>query len=87
MPLALDAAFAEMGVQTGGVPGAGRLVNKKNPLAPKDLQTMVARLRTSMPLLQAAKLDIYFRQYLLSQLILMNYHDNKSVVVPRSTVV
>ena len=72
---ALDASFdtsdssesraVDSGVQTGGVRESGRDVTKKM-MKPKALKYVVDRLRTSLPLLAAAKLDLYFREYLMS---------------------
>ena len=36
------------------------------PTKPKELKAVVDKLCTSLPLLAAAKLDTYFREYLLT---------------------
>ena len=65
IPLPFDTT--DQGVQTGGAPGAGRVVREASkPTKPKDLKAVVEKLHTSLPLLAAAKLYIYFCEYLLT---------------------
>ena len=46
------------------------------------MKDVVSRLKTSLPLLAACKLDVYFRQYLLTQLILLNLQEGRGLYVP-----
>ena len=49
----------------GKVIGGG---NTKKEKAPVDLDTIVARLRTSLPVMRAAQIDSSLRRLLMSQL-------------------
>ena len=61
---------------------SGRVVRKEVQKRPQELKDVVSRLRTSLPLLAACKLDVYFRQYLLTQLILLNMQEGRGLYVP-----
>ena len=51
--------------------GTGKVVREATkPIKPRDLKMVEDKLRTSLSLLAAAKLDTYFREYLLTQLIM-----------------
>ena len=49
------------------MPSTGKVVREATkPVKLRDLKMVVDKLRTSLPLLAAAKLDTYFREYLLT---------------------
>ena len=63
---ALVDAAAQTGMrQWGKVVGGGSAKKEKGPV---DLDTIVSRLRTSLPVMRAAQIDLPLRRLLLSQL-------------------
>lgn len=49
---------------------------------PTDLATVVKRLRLSVPILKALRIDKHMRHMILSQILSMNRADKEPVTVP-----
>ena len=62
-------ATADVGVQTGGVPGAGRYLGGGKKVDQNVLGRILQRIRTSMPILKAVKVDDDLRRLILAELI------------------
>ena len=63
-------ALVDTAAQTG-MGHLGKVIgrgNTKKEKAPVDLDTIVARLRTSLPVMRAAQIDSSLRRILMSQL-------------------
>lgn len=67
--------------QWGKVVGGGSAKKEKGPI---DLDTLVARLRTSLPVMRAAQIDPSLRRLLLSQLTQETWKQGDSIVLPQS---
>lgn len=62
-------ATADVGIQTGGVPGAGRHLSGGKKVDQNVLGRILQRIRTSMPILKAVKVDDDLRKLILAELI------------------
>ena len=51
---------------------------------PRDLGSIIRRLKVSIPILNALKLDGYMRQMVLSQLVEMCQKENQQIILPES---
>ncbi len=67
--------------QWGKVVGGGSAKKEKGPV---DLDTIVARLRTSLPVMRATQIDSPLRRLLLSQLTDQTVKVGDSLVIPES---
>ncbi len=84
--LRLIVPTAEVGVQTGGVKDAGRVVRggpAGRPPKPQDTGAMIRRIRISFSALRAALVDPAFRCLLLSEMLTMHHRAGESLVVPQ----
>ena len=62
-------AAADAATQTGGVPGAGRVVGGKAPLKSNELMKIVQCICTSIPVMKAMKMDEDLRKLLLAEMV------------------
>ena len=75
-------------VNTGGVPGAGKIVRVGSGgtalRKPREvtLDTIAKRIRVSTPVVQETQLDVDLRDLLLTYLLMANEHDRRATVVP-----
>ena len=67
-------ATADVGIQTEGVPGAGRHLSGGKKVDQNVLGRILQRIRTSMPILKAVKVDDDLRKLILAELINEQLH-------------
>ena len=78
--------MVDAGVNTGGAPGAGRIIRlgaaKPKVTAEQNLDTIAKRISISTPVLQRTHMDGALRRLLLTELIKQEVHDSRAIVMP-----
>ena len=76
----------DAGVNTGGAPGAGRIIRlgaaKPKVTAERNLDTIARRISISTPVLQRTHMGGALRRLLLTELIKQEVHDSRAIVMP-----
>ena len=82
-------AMTDAGVQTGSIPGAGKTIGSGGGkrVDQNILGRILQRIRTSMPILKAVKVDDDLWRLILAELVNERVLAGQQVVVPESIIV